>query len=356
VPRPGLSALAICLYGCSATSPPEPLVHEAYVWQRAWVPGVVAAVADPLEPIAGLRVLAAEIAAGGVAVWPEVSTDALARSRWPITAVVRIDGSRPIAGLSLAPLLDRIAAWRAAGVDVAGVEIDHDCATAALADYAAWLERARPPDPLRLSITALPTWAGSPGLDSVAAAVDELVVQVHAVRAPRIFDPGEARRWLERFAAAVGDRPLRVALPTYAVALGEADPAELSRFVAGLERRRPANLRGVVWFRHPVDGDPDAWAAPTLAAVIAGDPLRRDVGVELVPRGARRFDIAVVNRGNLDSPWPAIEIAGDAAADLTRGYNPGRPGRWTPPPRILRAGSRVVVGWAAGQEVEIRAL
>ena len=63
------------------------------------------------------------------------------------------------------------ARWRAAGVDVVGLEIDHDCATAVLADYARWLAANRPPAPLAWSITALPTWAGAPALPAVAAAL-----------------------------------------------------------------------------------------------------------------------------------------------------------------------------------------
>lgn len=300
--------------------------------------------------------LAAEVSCAGCPVaWPEVAAGALARSRRPITAVVRIGGSRPIADLSLAPVLARVARWRDAGVAVAGVEIDHDCATAALADYAAWLARSRPPPPLRFSITALPTWIESGDrLAALAAAVDELVVQVHAVRAPEIFDPIQATAWVDRFAAAVGERPVWVALPTYRVSLGSADPLELQRFVAGLRRSRPDNVVGVAWFRLPVEGDTAAWAAPTLAAVIRGDPLRPQIGVELIERGPGRFDIALRNRGTIDGPWPALDLRGAVAADLVAGYTPTSTG-WSPPARALRAGARAVVGWATGKEIDIDA-
>ena len=162
LPRAAISVIvliivAVAVAACSSSGPsssasssrhaavaPIALQHEAYVWQRAWTGSVRAAVASAPAELAGLRVLTLEIDRDGHATWPGVSTDALVRASRPITAVVRIDGSRIPADLALAPVLDRIDRWRAAGVPVAGIEIDHDCATAALADYATWLAAQRP--------------------------------------------------------------------------------------------------------------------------------------------------------------------------------------------------------------------
>jgi hypothetical protein len=352
-----LAALIVIVVGCGAPVPPRPLDHDAYVWQRAWTGAVVDAVAGAPAELHGLRVLAVEVGAGAPA-WPAVDAAALARAARPVTAVVRIDGSRPIAGLSLAILDERLAAWRAAGVRVVGIEIDHDCATAALADYARWLSRARPSG-LRWSITALPTWAGAPALADVAAAVDELVVQVHAIRAPTIFDPIAARAGLAQFAAAVPDRPLRVALPTYAVAIGgtteRADPREVAAFVRDLERAPIEGVTGVVWFRLPVATDLAAWPAATLRAVITGAPLDDGVATRLVARGPALFDVVIANRGALDAPWPAVRVTGAiAAADLVGGY--AREGdRWTPPARVVRPGAEIVIGWVRGQELHVDA-
>ena len=113
--------------------------------------------------------------------------------------VVRIEGARgplavPALWAELEPLLAR---WRAGGVDVAGIEIDHDCATAALDDYASWLRELRDamPRDLKLSVTALPSWLESPALDQVLGAVDDSVLQVHAVQRPdhALFDAASAR-------------------------------------------------------------------------------------------------------------------------------------------------------------------
>lgn len=309
-----------------------------------------AAVAGAPDELTGLRVLALEIDPGAAAapVWPAIDVAALARARRPVTAVVRIDGSRPIAALSLDPLLARLDRWRAAGVNVAGIEIDHDCATSRLAAYAAWLAAARPPAPLGWSITALPTWVDSPALADVASAVDELVVQVHAVRAPRLFDPAEARRWLEAFARRV-DQPLRVSLPTYRVAVSgqplAADPVEIAGFVRQLSEHPIAGLRGVVWFRLPVASDRAAWSAATLRAVIQDRPLAPRISASLVARGGERFDIVVANDGNVDAAWPHLVVRGGVrAADVSA------------PPRDVRPGERRIVGWATGQEMVIDAM
>lgn len=274
-----LSALVAA--ACGSTPAPDVvgarLPQAAYVWQRNWTPGVREAVAHPLAALDGLHVLAAELDGGGDLTVMRLDAAALAASHRPITLVVRMSGSRPLEGVSLASVLEAGERLRGAGVNVAGLEIDHDCATARLPAYAAWLTAHRPAAPLRFSITALPTWAESPALAQVAAAVDDLVVQVHAVRAPMIFDANEAWADLAGFARAVRTTPMRVALPTYsAVVRGDeigVDPDDVARFVRRLEARPIAGVGGVVWFRLPVAGDEQTWTAATFARVVTdGEP------------------------------------------------------------------------------------
>ena len=233
-----LAILAACRGERAAA--PVVLEHDAYVWQSAWTPAVATAVATAPAELGALRVLALEISADGARTWPTIDIAALRRAARPVTAVIRIDGSRPPADLSLDPVVARIQEWPG----ISGIEIDHDCATAGLETYATWLESHRPAA-LRWSITALPTWATSPALPRVAAAVDELVVQVHAIRAPRLFDPTAARRWLDAFAAATPGATLRVALPTYRVTVAGNTLAAAPDEVTGLLRlaRHPPHPR-----------------------------------------------------------------------------------------------------------------
>ncbi|MBP8808105.1 MAG: DUF3142 domain-containing protein [Kofleriaceae bacterium] len=358
-----LLALA-CLAGVACTAPvrprSEPLPHDAYVWQRAWTGAVRAAAAAPPDAIGALRVLAVEFDRGG-AHWPAVDLAALTASRRPVVLVARIDGRRRPEELPRRDLIAAAARWQAAGVAVRGLEIDFDCATGQLADYARWLVEARPPAPLGWSITALPTWADSRALPAVAAAVDELVVQVHAVRAPAIFTAATARRELRRFAAAVAPRPLRVALPTYdawvAGALRRSDPLEVASFVRWLETTAAPPIAGVVWFRLPVLGDDRAWSSTTLAAVIAGAPLAPALTAAVAPAGAERFDVVLVNRGTIAAPWPDLTLTGaDLRAELVGGYRLAADHRYLAPGRTLAPGARAVVGWATGKDVIVHAV
>lgn len=352
-----------------APPPARPLAHDTYLWQQVWTAPVQASVAAAPAELDGLRVLMLEVRPRISTTFPRtepwwvpVDPASLARAHRPVTAVIRIEGARlPPADepVPMTSVIDRIEAWRAAGVDVVGVEIDHDSATAALADYATWLRAMRPRAPLRWSITALPTWADDPaGLRALAAAVDELVVQVHAVRYPRIFDDAEARGWIRAVAAAAPHARLRVALPTYRTPLAAASPVEVARFLRWLERGPDAPaVRGVVWFRLPVDGDRNAWPTPTLRAVIRGDRLAPAVSVSVVARAPGLHDLVLTNRGTLAAPWPALRLRGADTADLIGGYapDPDAAGRWAPPARELQPGQSTIVGWAAGEEVAVDA-
>lgn len=93
----------------------------------------------------------------------------LRRSNRPVIFVARIDGQ--LAHLNERSIVDElagmIAGWRRSEVAVAGVEIDHDCATARLAAYVRFLSnlRSRMGRAVPLSITALPAWLSSPEVD-----------------------------------------------------------------------------------------------------------------------------------------------------------------------------------------------
>ncbi|MBL0212547.1 MAG: DUF3142 domain-containing protein [Myxococcales bacterium] len=317
------------------------------------------AVSHPLDALDGLHVLAAEIEAGARDfTLVHLDEAALAAAHRPITLVVRINGARPIEGLSLAPIVNLGEALRASGVDVAGLEVDHDCATARLADYAAWLTAHRPAAPLRFSITALPTWAEGPALAQVARAIDEIVVQVHAVRAPAIFDGNDAWRDLARFARAVPSTRLRVALPTYsAVVRGDeigVDPDDVAAFVKRLARRPIAGVLGIVWFRLPVVGDDQTWSPATFTRVVTGHAPDARARIALVERGADRFDVVVTNPSDVLVDLPPVHIEGAiAAADLVQGYRERKPGSWEAPRRSLAGKAQLIVGWIHGKDLEL---
>lgn len=371
----------LLLAGCEPAPPPLP--NDAYIWQRRWTPAVTHALADGADAVRSWRVLAAEMRTDGV--WFDAAPDlaALAASRRPVVLVLRLDGR--VDDLPADQIITRaaatLAAWRSAGVTLAGLEIDYDCATSRLPAYtrllAALKPRLQPGVPL--SITALPTWLDSPALAALLAVPDESVLQVHAVQNPALglFDAKRAHAWLDDYARRT-NRPWRVALPTYGsrvawdesgqIAAVESErpalmpggrsaellvtPADMAAFVATLDRNRPTGLAGIVWFRLPTQTDTRAWSLPTWRAVLARQPLNPDVTVAAQAAGTSGArNVLLANRGNSDAPLPfAIRLDGACrAADGINGYTLeyDRQGMYLRRAQdgLLRAGVERAVGW-----------
>jgi hypothetical protein len=342
-----IAAFLLLLAGCHPS--PSPVIHDhaAYVWQRRWDTDLVEALAASQASLTELRVLALERDPAGrwVAAAPDLPV--LAADARPVVLVVRIDGFRPpevAEAVAMAERLrERAAAWQAAGVRLAGLELDHDCARARLPEYVRLLDALRPALPaLPLSITALPDWTGAPGWAELLARVDHAVLQVHAVDRPErgLFEAERAEAQARAFAAQAGGRPWRLALPAYGLALRterdgrvtgieaerprgaspargwqewRADPIDVVGLLSRLQAEPPPGLSGILWFRLPRAGDRRAWSWTTLEAVIAGKPLAARVEVEARPNPAGTLDLWIANRGTLDAAPPTVRIDGDCA-------------------------------------------
>lgn len=372
--------------GCEQAAAPSSnnvLPNDAYVWQRRWTPAVTGALAEGADAVRSWRVLAAEMRADGV--WFDAAPDlaALAASQRPVVLVLRLDGR--VGDLPPDQIIARatatLTAWRDAGITLAGLEIDYDCATSRLPAYTRLLAalKSRLEPGVSLSITALPTWLDSPALPALLAVPDETVLQVHAVQSPSLglFDAKRAHAWLNAYARHTS-RPWRVALPTYGsrvawddsgqIAAVESErpalmpggrsaellvaPADMAAFVATLDRERPRGLAGIVWFRLPTQADTRAWSLPTWRAVLARQPLNTDVTVTAQAAGASGArNVLLANRGNSDAPLPfAIRLDGACrAADGINGYTLeyDRQGMYLRRAQdgLLRAGIERAIGW-----------
>ncbi|HEX7815785.1 DUF3142 domain-containing protein [Dyella sp.] len=327
------------------------LDDDAYIWQRQWTPRVVDAMRASAADVHAWRVLAAQTDAKGRLRSFEVDLAALVMSGHPVVAVVRIDGQLAHwdEDALLAQVLALREAWRA--VPLAGIEIDHDCGTARLPEYARFLAHLKAKlGGLPLSITALPAWLSSPALDRVLAQVDTSVLQVHAVQSPHagLFDARLAAAWASDFAGHT-TRPFRIALPTYAsrvsfdadgrllgveselpnlaggVVFSElaASPQAISAFARGMRDAPLRHLAGFVWFRLPTDDDTRAWSLSTWHAVMRGLPLSSHVSVQVRPGAmAGALDLLLRNDGDIDASLPvAVHLpAGCALADGVNGY------------------------------------
>ncbi|MBB3228946.1 hypothetical protein FHW69_003594 [Luteibacter sp. Sphag1AF] len=356
-----------------------PLTQDAYIWQRTWTPALRASVDTATDAVSQWRVLAAQVDADGQFRTFSPDVDSLLATKRPVVLVVRIDGR--LANLDAAALVERIAELSARSDSrVGGIEIDYDCATAKLPAYAAFLSTLKPRLPGRwLSITALPAWMDSKQVDTVTAAVDEAVLQVHAVQSPHagLFDADMAYRWIRSFAKHTR-AGYRVALPTYGSRVSwdgdgrllavesekaglvpgsssaelAASPREVSRLLDLLEKSRPANLRGIVWFRLPTSDDQRAWSMTTWLAVMRGRYVDGHVATVFQPAATPgMLDVLIRNDGDTDAVVPAsVDLPeGCRLADGIKGYVLHRDGNAvtlrTDDARFLRAHTQQAIGW-----------
>jgi hypothetical protein len=336
--------------GCERHDGP-PLDQQLYVWQRQWTPAHDAALRDSRADFSTLRVLALQ--AFPNTGWSRARIDPvlLRRDGRPVIAVVRLDGQLKALDQQevTAQIRQVISDWQGQGLNLAGVEIDHDAGNARLPSYREFLAHLREalPTSLPLSITALPSWLDSRELPALLSTVDSSVLQVHAVSDPRrgLFDADQARQWAKAWSR-VTTKPFYLALPAYGVALLPsadgapivesevtlereglrrellADPQSLRTLGTELRDDPPEHLAGLIWFRLPLANDRRAWSLTTLRAVARADVLDSRLTLQLSAVNGL-YDIGISNQGNLDSAWPerlTLAVSGCEGADALAGY------------------------------------
>ncbi|UPG91523.1 DUF3142 domain-containing protein [Luteibacter aegosomaticola] len=369
------SAVAL-LSACGRT--PAPLTHDAYIWQRQWTPSLRHAVDASRDVVRDWRVLVAQASRDGRFQMFAPDRATLDASQRPVVLVVRIDGR--LANFDPADLRERITRIVATWPQAAGVEIDYDCPTARLPAYTAFLRELKPAlGHVPLSITALPTWIGSPNLDGLLAIPDESVVQVHAVQAPQagLFNPDIAADWVSNYAKHT-HKPFRVALPTYgsrvswnadgtllaveseqaALAAGAvsselyASPDTVLGFVKRLDTNRPDGLTGIVWFRLPTTEDTRAWSLATWRSVVTNHLDRAPLQLHLRDAGNGASDVLLENPASADTAAPA-RVALPEGCELADGIDGYRLAPNTTTPTLVAAQARPLpahttraIGWA----------
>ncbi|MDR6605945.1 DUF3142 domain-containing protein [Pseudomonas synxantha] len=336
--------------GCERHDAP-PLDQQLYIWQRQWTQAHDAALRDSRADFSTLRVLALQ--AFPNTGWSRARIDPvlLRRDGRPVIAVVRLDGQLKALDQEeiTAQIRQVISDWQEQGLNLVGVEIDHDAGNARLPAYRQFLAQLRValPASLPLSITALPSWLDSRELPALLSTVDSSVLQVHAVSDPRrgLFDADQARQWAKAWSR-ITTKPFYLALPAYGVALLPsvdgapvvesevtlereglrrellADPQLLRTLGTELRADPPKHLAGLIWFRLPLANDRRAWSLTTLRAVARADVLDSQLTLQLSADNGL-YDIGLSNQGNLDSAWPerlTLAVSGCEGADALAGY------------------------------------
>jgi hypothetical protein len=342
---------ALILVSCrhSPATASGPLKQRGYLWQRHWTPAVAAAFAEADQKLDGVVSLGAEIEWSGQqprVVSANVAWDKLRAAKSPCAIALRV---APFAFPTSpdAPALQAIATEIRAllheaethGIEVQEFQLDYDCAQRNLPSYRAWLHELRTSvHPTRFVITALPAWLDEPAFSSLIKETDGYVLQVHSVPLQgrengTLCDVARARAWVAR--AAKFGRPFCVALPTYRCTAGynpagrlagvamdsvqpawppetrtleySADATALAGLVDEWQRRRPAELRELLWYRIPVASDSRNWRWPTLSAVMSGRKPQSHLAIKRT--GESLVDLALVNEGESDEELRASVVA-----------------------------------------------
>jgi len=346
------------------------LAQEIYIWQRRWETAVSKAVEQAAAQTSSFSVLAAEVS------WEEGRLGSVARAAIdygtlkaigkPVGLALRIgpySGAYDKQSAATSLLTDiagsLVAEAREAGVELAELQIDFDCAESKLNGYRKWVEAVREKiQPVPLTITVLPCWLKQRSLARLVRATDGFVLQVHSLEQPKsaesvitLCDSSAAVRWVE-VAGRVGI-PFRVALPTYGylVAFGKegrfiglsaegrrrawaegtvlrvvrSEPVAMAKLVQRWQRDRPCNMQGVIWYRLPVETDRLNWKWVTLSAIMAGRIPRESLRVEVEYPEPELAEIVLVNDGEADQSARVsinIECGQEkvVASDGLRGY------------------------------------
>lgn len=392
----------IVFYPRPAPRSSEPLEQHTYVWQRVWNDSVIDAISTQATSFASVVPLAAEIGwTGQTATITRVPVNLalLSSTQEKLGLALRIGpysgpfrkNDNPIESIvSLATSL--VSEVNAQNVQLSELHIDFDCTDSNLEGYRLWIETLRDRvAPVRIIITALPSWLNESEFKQLAKAAHGYVLQVHSLERPKhnstefeICDPAKARRWVEQ--AGRFSIPFQVALPTYSYVaafnpLGEflgasaegatplwpinsvvreirANPKQMAQLVNAWKSSRPEAFSGIIWYRLPVAGDTLNWSWSTLAAVMNGSAPVERRKFETRWREPGLAEFFLVNHGESDlRVWPGIQvqwgsgrlIAGDGlngyelAQSMTKSVN--FTPRQTSESKALRGGEEKVIGW-----------
>lgn len=386
------------------------LPQQVYVWQRAWTDPVRRSVNEHGEMFARLVVLKGEVTWNGDKPHlAQVSLDynALLQPKRPIGLALRIgpySGSFSATNYGatyLADLAEKcVAEARTAGLVPSELQLDFDCPSSKLEGYRTWVGLIRKRvAPVPVAITALPSWLDEPAFRALVQAADGYVLQVHSLERPGSFDanfsicdPALARRAVAK-AAALGV-PFRVALPTYGYLVAfdskgrfiglsaegpakswprdaqfrevRADPLQMAQLLKEWSANPPASLKGVIWYRLPVDGDILNWRWPTFSAIVQSRVPRKSVRVESRRVEPGLTELSLVNDGEIDissrlaiqTRWQGTRlVAGDGLHGFElseRGLSSARFETGTRPYR-LPAGQKQALGWLRlGEDREVQ--
>jgi Protein of unknown function (DUF3142) len=378
-----LALLSACQFAEQENNPA--LQQDVYVWQHAWTPALSEAFLASINFVNTYHVFAAEVGANGKLITANIDTAFLKQLKKPIIVVIRINGQ--ITDWSQQEVFDfsdnLLLKYKEIGVQIVGLELDHDCATTKLPAYAGFLNKLHAltaKQGVKLFITTLPTWLEAGTLVNLLEQVDVPVLQVHSVINAQsgLFDAKLAMAWVEGFAK-ISPGNFMLSLPTYGsrIAWNETGnisaiesenllgltgenyqelsikPAVIVDFLKELRQKKLSHLSGVTWFRLPTAADQRTWSMSTLKAVITAQPLHARFTVRAqASEIAHVFNVLLGNDSDVDGEAPSAILFDDGsrceAADAISPYQLSATGKMKftlQDAYILKGHQRHLIGW-----------
>lgn len=365
---------------------PRELSVEAYVWQRQDSPELREALSRSRPLVSRYHFLGAEIVRDSAG-WRVSRSSVPDASLAGQGLVLRLGASLAGEKWEDGKAVDRVLGELSHLVAKPAVEwqIDYDCPQRSLENYRRLLEKIKARFPgKRWTITALPSWLHEPSVRGLFAAADGVVLQVHSLVLPEkpgqtvvLCDPAAARAAVKRMAGF--GIPFRVALNTYGCevlfddkgsvvevvsedvgnppparatrrSVGISDAKALAELVAGWRRDPPRGMKGVVWYRLPLDSDQRNWRWVTWTRVATGAVPESKLRIEARAGANGAWDLLLSNVGECDEPLPEF-ISSGCETLVLEGLNGYRfdeserlhlihaPWPWLPP------GAALTVGW-----------
>lgn len=367
-------------------SPATQLDTGVYVWQRTDSPELRASLERSLEVAFRRHFLAAEIGLRHSA-WNIARTSLPDELIAGQGLVLRIGASLSRESWQPGEALDRVLGEvdRMVARPAAEFQIDYDSPQRSLDAYLRLLNAIKSRHPDRIwTITALPSWLEEPAAQSLLRAADGVVLQVHSLTLPT--RPGHPVVLCDLAAAREAVRkisnlgvPFHVALNTYGCEVyfdgsgrvvdvvsedwnsppppdakrksaGISEAAGLANLVAGWKSNPPRGMRGIVWYRLPLESDRRNWQWITWQRVASGTIPASRLTLDVRETGRGAWDFVLSNRGEQDERLPERISPGCEflAMDGVNGYVADESGVLIPAQSSwpwLAPGCALTIGW-----------
>lgn len=335
-----IALIIVVLLGCAPIS--FAYDNNVYIWQRNWDSHIEDAIAAIQNTTGDFTVLCGDLkftADNPTVTSVRINWGYLSRPENRVTVAFRVNtrASKYFSTDKIYSLVDSVSGAISKTINsvpqdkIAGIQIDYDCPTSKLADYAKFMTLLKKEfKGLEISFTALPAWLDSRDFPALAKTADYYVLQVHSFKVPdsleealRPFSGDMVSSWVRK-ASDIG-HPFYVSLPTYGYevsfdetgkfiglraettpvnykpgtkrAIVMTDPQKILAFVKEIDEEKPGYLKGFFWFRLPLETDEFNWSIKELDLVMKRQAPQGKVSNEIVSTSPGLYEIYVTNTG-----------------------------------------------------------